>query len=177
MHVNITEATNTDQIEAVKRLIIDYALWLADDHGISLKFQNIDEELAGLPGKYARPTGALRLATGANGTVLGCIALRPYAGKTGEIKRLFVAPAARRSGHGSRLIADLITCARAIGYRRLILDTGEFMDPAQRLYEAHGFKNIPAYSPAPPGVTIRHLGRDLDHGGGDLRGSGIGLRS
>lgn len=162
MQITIDEATDANQIGAVKRLIIDYALWLADDHGISLKFQNIDEELACLPGKYAPPAGALRLATGADGMALGCIALRPFTEETGEIKRLFVAPAARGSGLGSRLISDLVTCARDIGYRRLVLDTGEFMGPAQRLYEAHGFKNIPAYSPAPPGVKIRHFGRDLE---------------
>ncbi|MGB5069131.1 MAG: GNAT family N-acetyltransferase [Albidovulum sp.] len=162
MPITIAEATTPAEIDHIRRLVLDYARWLEVDHGISLTFQNIEAELVALPGKYARPKGVLRLAQTPDGAAVGCIALRPYEGATGEIKRLFVAPAARGSGLGSRLIADLVTCARAIGYRRLILDTGEFMAPAQRLYEAHGFKNIPAYSPAPPGVAIRHLGRDLE---------------
>ncbi|MDH5528590.1 MAG: GNAT family N-acetyltransferase [Paracoccaceae bacterium] len=162
LQINITEAVTPDQIDQVRGLVLDYARWLEADHGISLKFQNIEDELAALPGKYAAPTGALRLAQAMDGTPMGCIALRPYQGTTGEVKRLFVAPSARGSGLGTRLVADIMARARNCGFRRLVLDTGEFMGPAQRLYEAHGFASIPPYSPAPPGITIRHLGCDLD---------------
>ncbi|MCB2093487.1 MAG: GNAT family N-acetyltransferase [Rhodobacteraceae bacterium] len=161
MPITIAEATTPAEIGHIRALVRDYARWLEADHGISLTFQNIEAELAALPGKYARPEGALRLAKTPDGAAVGCIALRPHEGVTGEIKRLFVAPDVRGGGLGSRLIDDIIDCARACGYRRLILDTGEFMGPARRLYARHGFSPIPPYSPAPPGITIHHMGRDL----------------
>ena len=112
MPITIAEATTPAEIGHIRALVRDYARWLEADHGISLTFQNIEAELAALPGKYARPEGALRLAKTPDGAAVGCIALRPHEGVTGEIKRLFVAPDVRGGGLGSRLIDDIITLQR-----------------------------------------------------------------
>ncbi|MEM9432894.1 MAG: GNAT family N-acetyltransferase [Pseudomonadota bacterium] len=155
----IRPAAGPADIVAARALFVEYATWLADDHAISLEFQGIDEELASLPGKYAAPNGSLLLAE-LEGQAVGSIALRPYDGKTCEIKRLYVRPTARGYALGQRLIAAILQAARDIGYRRAILDTAGFMSPAQRLYESFGFSDIPAYNDNPvPGV--RHLGCDL----------------
>ena len=50
--------------------------------------------------------------------------------------------------------------ARSLGYRRAVLDTGGFMQSAQRIYEAAGFRDIAPYYHNPiPGC--RFLGADL----------------
>jgi ribosomal protein S18 acetylase RimI-like enzyme len=93
-----------------------------------------------LPGEYAAQRGRLLIAEGA-----GCVALRPLDEETCEMKRLYVRPDYRGSGLGRRLVVAIIEEARAIGYRRMRLDTMLKMGGAQRLYESLGFRDIAAY--------------------------------
>ena len=55
--------------------------------GVSLCFQSFEAELAGLPGDYAPPKGAMVLARQAGGQeLLGCVALRPVPGSPGLVR-------------------------------------------------------------------------------------------
>ncbi|MBK9116588.1 MAG: GNAT family N-acetyltransferase [Betaproteobacteria bacterium] len=144
-------------MDEARALFREYADWLAVD----LCFQGFAEELASLPGAYAPPRGCLLLA-GPAGAAIGCIALRPIAvdgtadGAVGEIKRLFVQPAARGQGLGERLVAAIVDIARAAGYRELKLDTLLHMTDARRLYERLGFAPCSPYyhNPLPGAVYL-----------------------
>lgn len=58
------------------------------------------------------------------------------------------------------LVARVLDEARAIGYRRIVLDTLPSMTRAQAMYLALGFEEIPPYRPNPvPGT--RYMGRSL----------------
>src|ERR1700674_5726146 len=112
--------------------------------GISLCFQDFDAELAGLPGDYAPPKGAMVLARQAGGQeLLGCVALRPVPGALDlcEMKRLFVHSAGRGCGLGRKLALAAMMEARRLGYRRMCLDTLPSMTAAQALYRALGFRH------------------------------------
>jgi hypothetical protein len=61
------------------------------------------------------------------------------------MKRLYVRPEFRAARLGLLLAERLIAEARGIGYARMCLDTLPSMGRAQRLYEALGFRDIPAY--------------------------------
>ena len=159
--ISIYKARTDQDISVVRDLIARYAKWLEKEHGISLGFQGIEEELSQLPGKYSAPGGEILLAKGENEEILGMIALRPYQNDTCEIKRLFVLPQARGKSLGKRLVSEILDVARQSGYIRAILDTGPFMTSALRLYESVGFKDIPAYYHNPfPGA--RYMALDLD---------------
>jgi GNAT superfamily N-acetyltransferase len=141
-------------IELARALFVEYARWLEVD----LCFQGFAEELRTLPGAYAAPRGRLLLA-GHEADAFACIALRPLADPAvGEVKRLYVQPARRTEGWGKRLVAELLSAARATGYDELRLDTLEWMRAARALYEQAGFAICPPYYDNPlPGVVYMSL--------------------
>ncbi len=83
------------------------------------------------------------------GEPIGCIALRPFAPHTCEMKRLYVRDAARGLGVGRALAETVISDARGIGYRSMRLDTLPAMGAAIELYTALGFKRIAPYRENP----------------------------
>lgn len=70
--------------------------------------------------------------------IIGCGAL---SNKTtyGELKSMFVDPAARGKGAADRLISELTTLAKSQNLPLLRLETGEKLAAAIKLYEKHGF--------------------------------------
>lgn len=136
--------THPEQIESVRALIREYA----DSLGVDLCFQQVDEELAGLPGEYAAPRGALFLAA-IDGKAAGCVALRPLDSadypNAAEMKRLYVRDRFRGSGLGRELAEAALDAAREAGYSCVLLDTLDEMESARELYEDLGFHEIPPY--------------------------------
>ena len=133
------------------RLILrDYANSL----DVDLDFQGFEQELADLPGVYARPGGLLLLAT-VDGAVAGSGAFRPLPDadypNACEMKRLFVRPAFRRFGLGRLLAQALMDRATEAGYSSMLLDTLDDMEAARGLYESLGFAEVPPfyYNPIP----------------------------
>jgi ribosomal protein S18 acetylase RimI-like enzyme len=142
-------ASQDDWVEA-RRLFEEYAASL----GFDLSFQDFERELASLPGDYGPPRGAILLA-GDDSGFAGCVALRPFAGETCEMKRLYVRPAHRGTGLGKRLAEAILAEARARGYRRMRLDTVPGMESAIGLYRALGFREIEPYRMNPiPGAIF-----------------------
>lgn len=149
----IAPIATADDLVAVRALFQAYA----DGIGVDLGYQDFAGELAGLPGKYAPPRGALLLARNPIGAPLGCVALRSL-GDIGEMKRLYVAPAARGTGLGAALMHAIVGEARRIGYRAVRLDTLPDMAAAQAMYAAAGFRPIaPYYDGASPGTIFLEL--------------------
>ncbi len=73
-----------------------------------------------------------------DGWALGCIALARLDGY-GEVKSMFVVPAARSKGVGAALMEALEAQARAQNLPVLRLETGDTLHDAHRLYRRHGF--------------------------------------
>lgn len=156
---SIQPASTAEDLAAVRRLFTAYAQSL----DFSLCFQGFDEELAGLPGKYApAERGALLLAK-LNGEALGVVGLRDLGtdekGEAiAEMKRLYIDPAGRGHNLGRRLTDAVLAEARRLGYRRIRLDTFPSMVAANRIYDALGFRDIPPYYDNPlPGARYREL--------------------
>lgn len=99
------------------------------------------------------------------GIPVGCGAIRLIDSETGELKRMYVAPAVRGKGFGRRLVAALENQARVLGARRLVLETGIRQTAALALYRASGFEQIPLYGEycVSPNTSIC-LGKVLAHG-------------
>lgn len=87
-------------------------------------------------------------------------ALRPF-GEALEVKKVFVAPAARGTGLSRRLMYTLEDVARERGIRSLVLQTGPLQLAAIALYEHIGYVAIPTFGAygAIPGALC--YGKDL----------------
>ena len=118
-----------------------------------LDLQNYDEELAHLEHKYGLPEGRLYLAL-LDGESVGCVGLRKIDTDACELKRLYVRPAYRGKGIGRVLMDRILSDARAIGYRVMLLDTLPFLRPALSLYKAYGFEEIERYNDSPMDTSI-----------------------
>jgi putative acetyltransferase len=89
----------------------------------------------------------------ADGTVLGIGALKRLDPHHAEIKSMHTAEAARGRGIGRAMLIHLVDVARALGVRRVSLETGTTpaFAPARALYEDIGFvKSAPfgGYQPS-----------------------------
>jgi ribosomal protein S18 acetylase RimI-like enzyme len=153
MTIRISEALWPDDRAIVEALFREYVASLAEDIG----FQNVDDELSGLPGKYARPGGVVLI--GRDGAdAAGAVAYRMVEPGVCEMKRLYVRPAFRGTGLGRELANELIEDARARGYRTMLLDTLASMGAARALYRDLGFVPVAPYYDNPlPGVMYMAL--------------------
>jgi putative acetyltransferase len=96
------------------------------------------------PDEVAAGNGAFLVAL-REGEPLGCGAMRRIEDGSGELKRMYVRPAARGLGIGRALLVALEAEARALGLTRLLLETGTRQTEALGLYRQAGFSDIPAY--------------------------------
>jgi ribosomal protein S18 acetylase RimI-like enzyme len=94
--------------------------------------------------EFRPPTGALLLVVEGGETIAGG-ALRRWADGTGEIKRMWTAPAHRRQGHSRRVLAELERVAVGCGYRTVRLETATGQTSAIALYRSAGYREIPPY--------------------------------
>jgi GNAT superfamily N-acetyltransferase len=154
--MDIIQAASHQEIDETRRLFQEYETHL----NVDLCFQQFEAELADLPGKYAPPSGRLLLATDGQNAV-GCGALRKIAslaGRTCEMKRLYVRPEARGLGIGKRIANRLIQEAVGLGYASMVLDTLDRLKAAIQLYESLGFVPTEPYYDNPlPGVVYLRL--------------------
>ena len=140
----IFPAQTDEDFEIAKKLFVEYSASLDFD----LDFQDFEEELANLPGDYARPEGCLLLAI-YKGQSVGCVGLRKLSEGVCEMKRLYVREKFRGLGIGRALAEAVIEEARKIGYNYMRLDTVPSMDVARALYVSLGFKQTSPYRSNP----------------------------
>ena len=79
--------------------------------------------------------------------VIGGGAIRRYNDEDVELKRVFVHTEYQGQGIGSKLVSLLIEWAIELGYKRMILETGELLAESCAVYRKLGFKVIPNYGP------------------------------
>ncbi|MEQ8503945.1 MAG: GNAT family N-acetyltransferase [Rhodospirillales bacterium] len=149
----ISNVSGGPDLEAVRKLFAEYGANVSRAYCL----KGFDEELAGLPGAYGAPRGALFLVRSGDDAA-GCIAARPLSDDIAEMKRLYVRSGFQGKGYGRQLVEAVILWARDAGYAALRLDTLGHMAEARALYLRLGFLDIPAYhADTAPGMHFMEL--------------------
>jgi DNA-binding MarR family transcriptional regulator/GNAT superfamily N-acetyltransferase len=94
------------------------------------------------------PRGAFFVAL-SDGLPLGCVGLKGAGSPLAEIKRLWVAPAARGLGLARRLMDAAETAARQLLITTLRLDTNSALGEAMQLYRRTGWTEIERFNDDP----------------------------
>ena len=121
------------------------------------------------PSQLAAPDGTFVLGW-LDDEAIACGGLRRIDETTGEIKRMFVAEAARRRGFARAVLVEIERTARDIGYERLILETGTKQPEAIGLYLSHGYEAIDPYGVYRDSPMSRCFAKDLRRAGVEQHG-------
>ncbi len=149
MRFHLVQPADLDAIQHARELFEAYQREL----GLDLCFQGFTEELAELPGKYRTPEGRLYLAYQGT-TPIACAALRPLEPGVAEVKRMYVHPEWRGEGIARNLLLMLMKAAEVEGYETVRLDSLRRLEPAVKLYESFGFREIAPYNENPESDVI-----------------------
>jgi GNAT superfamily N-acetyltransferase len=143
--------------------VIAFASCPADDEPAATLVQGMRDEIAALydgldldgpdmpkagPGELAPPGGTFVVGF-EEGTPVCCGGLKRLPDGACEIKKMFVAEAARGRGVARALLKELERRARELGYEIARLDTGPRQVRAQRMYERAGYAPIANFNANP----------------------------
>ncbi len=145
MPVRIAPARTDADATEVRRLVAGFLGWLDiryPDHRAQItayfKAQGLEHQLNNLLTLFCPPTAECLLSWLDNRAV-GVVMLKPRTAERCEMNRLFVDDAARGRGVGRALVAGIVTSARALGYRQMVLSAGFLHHEARALYLRTGF--------------------------------------
>ena len=140
-----------EEWDVVRKLLLDYR----DEFDDKTCFTSFEEELQNIEGLYADPRKVKLVAVEHPGNkIVGCVGLRTLSPGVSEMKRLYVVPSHRGLHLGRKLADAIIDIATKMKYEKMILDTMNEMQDAQKLYQRLGFVVIPPYDHQDPSKVV-----------------------
>jgi GNAT superfamily N-acetyltransferase len=114
--------------------------WISKHFGL----EETDRITLGDPwGKVINPGGHIFLAV-AGSEAIGCCALIAMEPGVFELAKMAVTERCQGRGIGRKVLEYTVAQARALGARKLLLETNSKLENAIHLYEAIGFRHVPA---------------------------------
>ena len=99
--------------------------------------------------RKAAPPGGCFLVVMDGDAFAGSASFRPLSPGACEMHHVYARPAFRGRGIGAKLVAHLVEEARRAGYRVMRLETATYMQHAQAVYAAQGFRVCEPYRSVP----------------------------
>lgn len=153
--LRIIEPQTDAEMEAFRRLNWEYR-----DVLLSLPPPHSDAVLAAYPEdayhailaavevENRPPRGGMRLAV-QDDRPLGCGTIQTIGPGDAEIKRVYIAPGLQGQGAGRQMMDQLVADCRTLGFKRILMDTGQFLTKAVALYDSIGFTRRGPYGDLP----------------------------
>lgn len=110
--------------------------------------------------QFAEPRG-LFLVGHLDGAPVACGGWRARGDGVAELKRMYVAPAARGRGAARAILAELERTAREAGHHKIILETGLRQPEAIALYTSAGYTPVPRFGYYKDASEAVHLGKSF----------------
>lgn len=132
MTIRRTDSEDPEFQSLVKMLDADLAIRDGAEHSFYSQFNKID--------KIRHAVVWLE-----NGTPIGCGAIKVFSDEAVEVKRMYVAPEGRQKGIATRVLTELETWARELGFTKSVLETGKRQPEAIALYEKNGYVRTENY--------------------------------
>jgi GNAT superfamily N-acetyltransferase len=146
--VTFREVESDEDKQQAAVLIREYLEWLNEcvrrDYGLEFDVEAMLASDLSSPNKFYPPAGRFYLAQ-YGGDIAGVGCLKKLEEGAGEIQRMYVPPRSRGKSVGRAILNRLIDDARSMGYRRLKLESLEFLEAAHALYRSVGFHEIDPY--------------------------------
>ena len=127
-----TNSENQDFINLVKKLDAYLKITDGNEHDFYNQFNNIDV-LKNVVVIYI------------DEIAVGCGAIKEFDLSSVEVKRMFVAPKNRGKGFAQKILKELETWAKELGYKKCVLETGKRQIEAVNFYKKCNYKVIPNY--------------------------------
>nr|WP_321487312.1 GNAT family N-acetyltransferase [uncultured Draconibacterium sp.] len=132
MKILRTASTNQDFIQLVKKLDELLAAMNGREHDFYNHYNKIDS--------------IKHVVVAYSGDVpVACGAIKEFTSATMEVKRMFTCYEFRGKGFATKVLNELEIWAKELGYDYCILETGEKLSNAVRMYQKSGYERIPNY--------------------------------
>lgn len=127
-----TDSQNADFVQLVAQLDAYLTITDREEHAFYDRFNKLDKincVVVAYLGEQA----------------VACGAIKPFAPKTMEIKRMYTTPESRGHGLATKILQELERWAGELSCSSCILETGKRQPEAIRVYEKNGYYLIPNY--------------------------------
>ena len=135
--MKVRDGTNADGPAAIEMIFNVLA-----EYGLKGEPGATDACLQDIEGNYLRSGGAFEVVENDLGQLVGCYGLLPLEPGVCELRKMYLSANVRGQGLGRRLMDRALMKARALGFRRIELDTASCLKEAISLYEKYHFKPI-----------------------------------
>lgn len=146
--IKFEQVESEQQKQEAGALIREYLGWLNDrlrrDYGMEFDVEAMVNSDLSDTHKFYPPHGRFYIALYKD-QIAGVGCLKKLEAEVAEVQRMYVLPTFRGKGIGRAIIDQLVNDARSMGYRRLRLESLEFLEAAHSLYRSAGFRDIDPY--------------------------------
>ena len=130
----IRSAANKD-CASVRKLVFG----ILREYDLTVETDGTDADIADIEANYLQRGGVFEVVEDAQGNLLGTIGLYPLDAETIELRKMYFDRNLRGRGVGKLMLERMIEKARALGFKRIYLETASILKEAVGLYEKYGF--------------------------------------
>ena len=121
------------------RRVQDLVFGVLREYGLAPDPDGTDRDIADIEAHYIKRGGVFELLEDGQGNLLGTVGLYPMTEDTVELRKMYFSKSLRGRGIGRKTLQRMVEKARALGFKKIYLETATVLKEAVALYEKFGF--------------------------------------